>query len=42
VISATTKGVMEHRIDDSYWGAAYVGARRVGASSTGDAPAASR
>jgi cell wall-associated NlpC family hydrolase len=42
VISATTKGVMEHRIDDSYWGAAYVGARRVGASSTGDAPTPSR
>lgn len=29
VISATTKGVMEHAIDDSYWGAHYVGARRV-------------
>ena len=40
VISATTRGVMEHRLDDDYWGAAYVGARRVGAGST--APAASR
>jgi cell wall-associated NlpC family hydrolase len=29
VISATTRGVMEHRLDDDYWGAAYVGARRV-------------
>jgi cell wall-associated NlpC family hydrolase len=29
VISATTKGVMEHQLDDDYWGAAYVGARRV-------------
>lgn len=29
VISATTRGVMEHRIDDDYWGAAYVGARRI-------------
>jgi cell wall-associated NlpC family hydrolase len=28
-ISATTHGVMEHSIDDSYWGAHYVGARRV-------------
>lgn len=32
-ISATTKGVAEHRIDDDYWGGAYVGARRVTASS---------
>lgn len=32
VISATTKGVMEHQIDDDYWGAAYVGARRVAAA----------
>lgn len=29
VISATTRGVMEHRLNDSYWGAAYVGARRI-------------
>ena len=29
VISATTKGVMEHAIGDSYWGSHYVGARRV-------------
>jgi cell wall-associated NlpC family hydrolase len=29
VISATTRGVMEHQIADDYWGAAYVGARRV-------------
>jgi peptidoglycan DL-endopeptidase CwlO len=29
VISATTKGVMEHAISDSYWGSHYVGARRV-------------
>lgn len=32
VISATTRGVMEHRIDDDYWGAAYVGARRIAAA----------
>jgi cell wall-associated NlpC family hydrolase len=30
VISATTHGVMEHAISGSYWGARYVGARRVG------------
>ena len=30
VISATTHGVMEHQISGSYWGAHYVGARRVG------------
>jgi cell wall-associated NlpC family hydrolase len=42
VISATTKGVMEHRIDDDYWGAAYVGARRVTAGSAADTPAPSR
>jgi peptidoglycan hydrolase-like protein with peptidoglycan-binding domain len=30
VISATTHGVMEHAIADGYWGAHYVGARRVG------------
>jgi cell wall-associated NlpC family hydrolase len=30
VISATTHGVREHAIGDSYWGAHYVGARRVG------------
>jgi len=42
VISATTKGVMEHQIDDDYWGAAYVGARRVTATSAGDAPTPSR
>ncbi len=29
VISTTTGGVKEHAIDDSYWGANYVGARRV-------------
>ena len=29
VISATTHGVMEHGIGDSYWGSHYVGARRV-------------
>src|SRR4051812_45250884 len=29
VISATTHGVREHAIADSYWGAHYVGARRV-------------
>ena len=29
VISATTRGVMEHAIGDSYWGSHYVGARRV-------------
>jgi cell wall-associated NlpC family hydrolase len=28
-ISATTHGVMEHSIADSYWGSHYVGARRV-------------
>jgi cell wall-associated NlpC family hydrolase len=27
-ISATTHGVMEHSISDSYWGSHYVGARR--------------
>jgi cell wall-associated NlpC family hydrolase len=32
VISATTRGVMEHQINDSYWGANYVGARRIAAS----------
>jgi peptidoglycan DL-endopeptidase CwlO len=30
VISATTHGVREHAIADSYWGSHYVGARRVG------------
>ena len=30
VISATTHGVMEHGISGDYWGARYVGARRVG------------
>jgi len=30
VISATTHGVMEHATFDAYWGAHYVGARRVG------------
>jgi peptidoglycan hydrolase-like protein with peptidoglycan-binding domain len=30
VISATTHGVMEHEISGGYWGARYVGARRVG------------
>jgi cell wall-associated NlpC family hydrolase len=39
VISATTKGVMEHRLDDDYWGAAYVGARRVTATATESTPA---
>jgi peptidoglycan DL-endopeptidase CwlO len=29
-ISATTHGVLEHSIGGSYWGAHYVGARRVG------------
>jgi cell wall-associated NlpC family hydrolase len=29
VISATTRGVREHAIGDSYWGSHYVGARRV-------------
>ena len=29
VISATSHGVMEHAISDSYWGSHYVGARRV-------------
>ena len=29
VISATTHGVMEHEISGGYWGARYVGARRV-------------
>jgi cell wall-associated NlpC family hydrolase len=29
VISATTHGVREHSISDSYWGSHYVGARRV-------------
>lgn len=29
VISATTHGVMEHSIGDSYWGSHYMGARRV-------------
>ena len=29
VISATSRGVMEHKIGDSYWGSHYVGARRV-------------
>lgn len=32
IISATSSGVREHRIDDSYWGRAYVGARRITAS----------
>jgi cell wall-associated NlpC family hydrolase len=30
VISATSHGVMEHSIFGPYWGARYVGARRVG------------
>ena len=30
VISATTHGVREHAIGDSYWGSHYVGARRAG------------
>jgi cell wall-associated NlpC family hydrolase len=30
VISATTHGVVEHQIAGGYWGARYVGARRVG------------
>jgi cell wall-associated NlpC family hydrolase len=29
VVSATSHGVMEHKIGDAYWGAHYVGARRV-------------
>ncbi len=29
VISATTRGVMEHPITTGYWGARYVGARRI-------------
>jgi peptidoglycan DL-endopeptidase CwlO len=29
VISATTHGVMQHSISDSYWGSHYVGARRL-------------
>jgi len=29
VISATSSGVMEHQIDDSYWGRYYVGAKRL-------------
>jgi cell wall-associated NlpC family hydrolase len=29
VISATSSGVMEHSMADAYWGAHYVGARRV-------------
>jgi cell wall-associated NlpC family hydrolase len=29
VVSATNSGVMEHPIDDAYWGGAYVTARRV-------------
>jgi peptidoglycan DL-endopeptidase CwlO len=28
-ISATTHGVMEHSISDGYWGAHFLGARRV-------------
>jgi cell wall-associated NlpC family hydrolase len=28
-ISATSSGVMEHSMSDAYWGAAYVGARRL-------------
>jgi cell wall-associated NlpC family hydrolase len=32
VISATTRGVMEHQLNDDYWGAAYVGARRIATS----------
>lgn len=31
VISATTRGVMAHKLNDDYWGAAYVGARRLAA-----------
>jgi len=30
VISATSSGVIEHSMGDAYWGAAYVGARRLG------------
>jgi cell wall-associated NlpC family hydrolase len=29
VVSATNAGVMEHRLDDAYWGGSYVGARRL-------------
>jgi cell wall-associated NlpC family hydrolase len=29
VVSATNGGVLEHAIDDAYWGSHYVGARRV-------------
>jgi peptidoglycan DL-endopeptidase CwlO len=29
VVSATNAGVMEHAVDDAYWGANYVGARRL-------------
>lgn len=29
VISSTTRGVMEHKISDGYWGSHYVGARRL-------------
>jgi cell wall-associated NlpC family hydrolase len=32
VISATTRGVMAHKLNDDYWGAAYVGARRLPAA----------
>jgi cell wall-associated NlpC family hydrolase len=31
-VSATSSGVMEHAIGDAYWGAAYVGARRIAAN----------
>ena len=30
VVSATSHGVMEHSMNDAYWGSAYVGARRLG------------
>jgi cell wall-associated NlpC family hydrolase len=29
VVSATNAGVMEHPLDDAYWGGSYVGARRL-------------
>lgn len=32
VISATSSGVKEHQIDDSYWGSRYVGAKRLTAA----------
>ena len=38
VISATTHGVIEHQISGIYWGAHYIGARRVGRHLTHAAP----